>query len=205
MSADRDITPRVIEYLAATLPTVTLERRVSFLVAQTVLRQLARWARRTDEPGRWLSNDSVGQLVAGTGIPGSTVRKALDCLARVGLVETVRRGGGYGEYARGSSRLVILDPTDQLRAPDRAQLTPDGQLRSVERAQFNPQLRSVEPSTALGRASTALGQPSASASSSACTSARDACRADRHPPSCACEGTGYVYPDDITLTRCPGQ
>ena len=48
-AADRHITPRVIAHLAEHLPAIEPKRRVSFPVAQCVLRHLCRWARRENQ------------------------------------------------------------------------------------------------------------------------------------------------------------
>jgi DNA-binding transcriptional regulator YhcF (GntR family) len=157
VSADRDITPRVVAHIRAELPHIDAERRTSPIVAQLVLRQLARWARQAGEPGQWTTTESVAQLRAGTGIPAGTIRRALDNLERVGLVVTLKRGGGQGVTARGSTRLLLLDPASTARG---------------NRAEFRPQLRAVDGSTARGTASTARGEPRDTASSSATSSTR---------------------------------
>lgn len=108
MSAERYITPRVVDHLRAHLPALPAKRRPSFAAAQCVLRHLARWARR-DGDGRWTSADTVGQIMAGTGFTDSSVRACLDALTATGLAITVRRGGGQGTSARGSTRVLYLD------------------------------------------------------------------------------------------------
>lgn len=158
MSADRDITPRVIAYLRAELPNIERRRRVSPLVAQVVLRQLARWARRADEPGQWTATDSVGQIEAGTGIKPGSIRKALDNLEHIGLVVTVRRGGGRGQVGRGSIRTLYLDPAGV-------------QTPRAQRAQFQPKLRALRRETPRATTQTPRAQARDTASSSASSSA----------------------------------
>lgn len=115
MTAERHITPRVVAHLAAEHAKLT-DPHCTFERAQLVLRQLARWARRVDadDPGRWQSNDSVGQIAAGTGLKPRSIKYAFDVLAAAGLLVTVRRGGGHGEFARGSLRELVLDPVDNV-------------------------------------------------------------------------------------------
>lgn len=114
MSAERYITPRVVDHLKAQLPAVPRKRRPSFGNAQCVLRHLARWARR-DAEGCWVASDSVGQVAVGTGLTDSTVRACLDALTAAGLALTVRRGGGQGISARGSTRVLHLDDPTTAR------------------------------------------------------------------------------------------
>lgn len=185
MSADRDLTPRVVAYLRDALLTIDVEQRPSFPVAQLVLRQMGRWARRTDTPGCWLCADSISQLAAGTGLAEGQVRRAAAALERIGLARTLVRGGGRGTGARGSTRELLLDPTEKLRA--------------VDRAQFDPKLRAVEAETARGRAETARGQPRDTASSSASSSARwvsaDCEPSDSPIPPWVADRFGYLMPD----------
>jgi hypothetical protein len=158
VSADRDITPRVIEYLQTEWALLEERRRPSFLAVQVVLRQLARWARATDVPGHWQTTESVRQIVAGTGLTDGPVRRSLDALADLGLVVTVKRGGGHGVTARGSTRLLVLDST--ARASARA-------VEGGNCARWRPQLRALDTSTARAQARD-------TASSSVTSSARDA-------------------------------
>ena len=99
--------------------------------------------------------------MAGTLLTDSSIRAALDCLERVGLVVTLTHGGGRGPYARGATRRLILDPVD------------NGSTPRGNPAEFKPLLRGVDAATPRGRRSTPRGQPRDTASSSAYTSARD--------------------------------
>lgn len=182
-AADRHITPRVVAHLAEHLPAIDPKRRVSFPVAQCVLRQLARWARREDpdDAGRWLTDESVEQIKAGTLLTDSTIRTALDCLERVGLVVTLTHGGGRGPYARGATRRLILDPVDSGS-------TPRGNP-----AEFKPILRGVDASTPRGRRSTPRGQPRDTASSSAYTPARDNASVDNSDGAVATAANPLIY------------
>lgn len=184
MSADRDITPRLIEYLQTELPVAVPDphRRPSFPACQLVLRQLARWARATDVPGQWTTTESVGQMAVGTGLGVGPIRRALDALERLGLVVTVKRGGGQGTSARGSTRTLVLDAT--ARAVARA-------VDGVNCARWTPELRALEPGTARAQARD-------TASSSASSSARDA-DADAVDPAA---GAG-VIPSHV-LDKYPG-
>lgn len=151
-TAERHITPRVVDHLKAGLSEVAAKRRPSFASAQCVLRHLARWARR-DADGRWLATDTVGQIAAGTGFTDSTVRACLDALAVTGLALTVRRGGGHGVTARGSTRALYLDDaTRRMTKTDEE----DGVAGSAPRswggkpAELSTKTRGVDPGTSRG-------------------------------------------------------
>lgn len=160
-AAEQAVTPAIVDTIRAGLPEIPRRRRVSFMVAQAVLRHLARWADDTVDGG-WVCDDSVQQITNGTGVPVGTVRKALDNLNRLGLVVTLHRGGGYGEDRRGSTRALILDPSGPATARAmRAQLTP-----RAGRAELMPQLRALTTATARAndRNSARLARASSSSS-----------------------------------------
>lgn len=167
-AADRYITPRVIDHLAAHLADVPVKNRPAFPAAQCVLRALARWARREpggEHAGMWLADDTVGQLQAQTGLADGTIRNALAALERVGLTVTLSNGGGRGLTARGATRRLVLDPIDVANTARAKHAEYEPKLRGVDPAEYERKLRGVRGETPRGTSETPRGQPRDTASS----------------------------------------
>jgi hypothetical protein len=148
-AADRHITPRVMAHLRDHLPDVPVDHRPSIAGAGLVLHALARWARRepdAEHSGLWLTDETVGQIAASTALPPGTIRDALGALEHVGLVVTLRRGGGTGTAARGATRRLVLDPVD------------NGATARGNPAEFRATARG-DRATARGDGATARGTP----------------------------------------------
>lgn len=155
-AADRHVTPRVVAHLRDHLPDVPVKNRPSLPVVQCVLLHLCKWARRepkAEHSGMWLTDETVEQLGVQSCLTKGSVRNALSALEHVGLLVTIRPGGGTGDSARGALRRLVLDPVENA-----------GTARGNP-AQFRPELRGVAHGTARGTERTARGQPRASASS----------------------------------------
>ena len=111
MSAGRHITPRIIAYLPRP-GSIPADKRISSTRPRTCCARPPVGRRYDNDPGHWQCTDSISQLEAGTGYAARTIKRALDCLELVGLVVTVKHGGGVGTHARGSVRQLYLDPVD---------------------------------------------------------------------------------------------